>query len=666
MTDYNQKAFDELVSKFPARYRVRQSVYLKALLGALSEGDGYVNSQVEAVRDNLLVITASGNHLDRLASIYGIVRGQGTGVQDDDFKRLIPVLGNSKKQVIHGLQAVIDVIYGPYASHANSTCSAPAPYAIAANSVLRIRADSDVFEVHFRSSDFANASGATAQEVASAISDRTSGRIVGSVVSNTRTGENFVNIRTATIGSQGFIQVLGGDAQAALRFPQVRLTRQTTATWNVTRYLGTDEMVYTAVSGVSPGMRTASVRKGDIVTIRQDSGFIQSNTGSFEVTFVEEDSFRIKNGEGLPEVGITQDHVDDFVFYRPDLGNVLLSSRPATVVQTAPRELTVILPVTSPIVKRSLKGGHHFHGGAAGAVSGTSNTLTLGSTNGFPQSGSALIISSRASNEGVCSSVGGGVVNLVSGEGWPSSGAAYSPVSQTFYFYSGKSGDTLTGVSPQPAASLAGSPMKYSPRYRYNGIVGTTLQNVYPDPTAAIGQDISGTVELVPDFFGSFLFDKSAPFTCATNGTSLRENVDQGSSRTVVGVGDVSDWPESGYYVHEFSTKEQEGPIRYLGKVGAQALIIDPGHVFERDHLKGTTIRLVRQVGNYIPRTNGDDYAVYLTGTSQARSLVATFLADIVASGVTLKFVIQVPEQKWAVLPLLHSNNPLDTELATF
>lgn len=664
--DFNKEAFDRLAQKFPARYRVKTSTYLKGLVSALASGDSYIDSQVEAVRDNLLVVTASGKNLDKLASLYGIVRGQGTGVADEDFKRLIPVLGNSKKQVIHALQAVIDVIYGPYASHANTTCAAPAPYNITAISTLKIRVDGQTLDIHFKPADFVNPNAATAQEIASAISDRTNGMVIGSVVSNTRTGEEFVNIRTKTIGSQGFIQVIGGDAQSAMRYPEVRLTRQNIATWNVTRHLGTSEMIFTAVSGISPGCRTAAVKRGDIVTVREDSGFLSENTGSFEVTFVEEDSFRVKNANGLPESTILQTHIDDFCFYRPDLGNILLSSRPATVLQTSPRELTVILPVTSPIVKRTLKGGHHFHGGVATAVSSTIDTLTLGSTNGFPLVGSVLMTGARDTNEGACSSVATETINLVNAEGWPDSGAAYSPVTQTFYYYSGRTNNTLTGVIPTPSVELAGSPMKYSPRYSYESVTGNVLNNVYPNPLKTVGFDVTSTAEIIEGFHGSFLFDQSSPFQCAENSTKLRENIQQGDSRTVVGVGDVTLWPESGYFVNEFATKEQEGPIKYLGKVGTQALIIDPSHVFERDHLKGTTIRLVRQVGSYIPRTNGDDFAVYITGTSQARTLVAQFLADIVASGITLKFQIQVPSQKWPVVPLLHSTNPLDIELATF
>jgi len=666
LSPIDQKAFDVLASKFPARYRVKGTAYLKALLEALATGDGYIDTQIEAVRDNLLVVTATGKHLDRRASQYGVVRGTGTGVQDDDFRKLIPVLGMSPKQITHSLQRIIDAIYGPYASHANISASAPGPYTLSDGSRLLILVDGTELEVYFRPEDAVSITAASAEEVATAITNRTNGKVIGSVITNTRTGDSFVNLRTATIGSQGFIQILGGDAQSAMRFPEIRPTRQTLGTWTVTRYQGSDEMVYTETDPAqTPSIRTSGVRTGDRVTVRSDSGLNSGNCGSFEITFVDESSFRCSNGDGVPEAGISNHHVDDFVFYRANLGNVLLAARPATILQTGDKELTVLLPVTSPIVKRTLRGGHHFHGGLSVLTGATSNSATLGSTSGFSSTGSIHVVTSRKSSEGTCSTIEPSTIVLVSSEGWPTSGAVYSSVTQTFYYYNGLSGSSLTGVTPQPPSSLAGSPLKYSDRFLYTGIAGNILTGVYPDPTATIGLEVTSQVELIPGFVGSFIFDPTAPFMAASESTRFTETVQQGSSRTVVGVGDVTNWPAKGYFVSEPSTKEQEGPIKYFTKVGSHALIIDPGHVFKRDHLTGTVIRLVRaeNIGPYKPRTTGEDYAVYLTGTSQARTLLAQYLQDIVAAGITLIFNIQVPDQKWPVSTQLYAAGPTDTTL---
>lgn len=663
MADYTQAAYNDLVAQIPARYGVQSTTYLKALLQAIAGGDGYIRTQIDATRANRLVISASGKYLDRLSSLSGIVRSESTGIQDSDFRQIIPVMGRSKKQVLHTLQRLIDVIYGPYATHANTTCSAPAPYALLPGSCLTIQVDGVTVQYAFQASDAADLTQATADEVARAITDRSGGRVIGSVVSNNRTGENFVNLRTSTIGSQGFIQVTGGDAQTALHFPQTRSTTQALATWNVAPYSSTGEMAYTIVSGTSPGMRSAGVQTGDFVTIRSDSGFSRVNTGTFQITYADDSGFRVLNGAGIPESGISQMHASDFAFYLPDLGNVLLASRPATILQTDPGSLTVLLPVTSPIVTRSLIGSHHFHGGMTTVLSATPTSVTLGSVLGLPTQGSILKLSNRTMNLGVCSTMDSSTITLVDSSGWPTSGAVFSPVTQTFYFYSGLLGNQLTGVTPAPSTLMVGTTLKYSPRFSYTGISNNQLTGVYPDPSALLNLEVTGQIYLDANFTGAFLYDKTALFSAAADQAHLDEKISQGSSRTVIAVDDVSEWPEQGYFVIEFANDEEEGPIKYLGKVGTGGLIIDPGQVFTRDHWPGVRIRRVNQLGAYLPRPTGQDQAVYLTGTSDARTLVTGFLNDLIAAGITLNFEISLPDQHWPVLPPLYSHFPTDPSL---
>ena len=675
------KAFKELSDKFPKRYKLKATTYLKALLYAIAEGDGYIDSQVDAVSDNSLVVTASGKYLDRLGSLYGVGRGRATGIQDDDFQKLIPVVGSNPKQIMTTLQKVIDYIYGPYASHANTTCSSPSPYSLSNGSRLRIRVDDSEIDIYFKSTDALDISATTAQEIAVAISERTNGKVIGSVVNNVRTGEQFVNIRTKTMGSQGFIQVLGGDSQAAMRFPEIRPTRDGIATYNVEIYLGTDEITYKFISGVSPAMRTAGVRIGDYVTISSGSGFNSKNCGTFKVSFLDEDSFRVTNSSGVPEIGVTNINVDDFVFYRPDLGNILLAVRPATILHTAQRELTVMLPVTSPIVKRTLRGSHHFHCGVSNVISATADSMELASPSNFNAPGSVHKVGNREMAEGVVSSVTGSNLTMINGEGWPISGAAYSPTERRFYYYQNKIGNLLTGITPTPPLTLAGTVLKYAKKYSYTGVSGSTLTGVTPNPINLIGYDVVSETEIIDGFPGSFLYDRPvtksslkwpAPFeydftssyVISNQETHITEKIQQGSSRTVVGVDDIESWGDEGYFMIAFGTKEQEGPIKYLNKVGQEALIIDPSHIFDRDHLSGISIRRLRGLGLATPRTNGQDLPVYTTGTSQARSLLAEYLRSLVAAGVVLKFKVIIPEQKWDVLPLLYSTDPLVDDLS--
>jgi|GEM_PF-5543961 len=662
------EAFELLASKFPKRYGVKGTEYLRGLLLALSTGDGFIASQVEAARDNLIAVTATGSYLDRRASLYGIVRGQGAGLLDDDFQNIIPKLGLSAKQITNVMLSLIDTIYGPYASHANATAALPEPYALSDQFSLRVRVDDTEQEIVFETADALNVSAATAEELATAVSKKTRGRLIGSVLTNARTGEKFLNIRTSTIGSQGFIQVLGGDAQTKLQFPEIRPVTNAIRSWDVTRYLGTDEMVYTITAGGSPDFKTAGVSRGDFVTIRTDSGFDLHNTGTFKVSFVGGNFIRLVNGNGIPELGVSQNQVDDFTYYRPDLGNVLLSERPAAIVETNARELIVILPVTSPIVKRTLKGGHHFHQGLTNAVGVTSNTVTLGSSAGFdPLGGATRPVISRRASKGIVSSIGATTVNLISAEGWNVSGsfhAANDP--SVFYYYEGKSGNQLQNVTPTPESSLAGAPVKYIERYTYTGVSGNDLTGVFPNPTQLLGAELMACgALLVENFPGGFLFDPGAQFINSKNATAIAQDIDQGDVKTLLQVDDVTDFNEEGHFVIEFGTDAQEGPIRYLAKIGTAGIIVDPSHVFQKDHLKGSTIRMIRQIGPYTPKADGRDYPIYTTSTSPARDLLARYLRLIAASGVRIRFEIRIPDQKWDVRTNLYSTDPLATELVT-
>lgn len=660
------EAYHLLASKFSKRFQVDNTVYLKGLLSALAVGDGYIATQIEATRDNLIAVTASGRFLDRAASRYGIVRGQGAGILDPDFQKMVPILGLSPKQISHILLRIIDIIYGPFASHANITADVAEPYSLTSGQTLLFRVDDHDEQITFETSDAINLAVATAEELATAISAKTNGTLIGSVVLDARTGKRFLNVRTRTIGSQGFVQVLGGEAQLYIQFPQIRPVTGTLATWDVTRFQGTDEMVYTVVAGTAPDLKAAGVQHGDYVTLRADSGFDLKNTGTFLVSFVGVNYFRLVNGDGVQESTIAQVHTNDFGFYRPDLGNVLLSARPAALLETSPRELTILLPVTSPIVKRTLKGGHHFHMGVSSVLGVTSNTVTLASATSFPPVGTFKPVLARNLSHGIVSTIGATTITLINAQNWPNAGAVWAANVRQFFYFSGRSGNVLTGVSPTPVAELAGATVHYVDQYRYTSITSNTLNGVYPDPIQTLNQEVSaGGATTQANFPGSFCYDPSASFIAAQDFTTIQETVTQGSVKTLLRVGDVSSFPAQGHFVLEFGTDTEEGPIRYLAKVGTSGLIIDPSHVFERDHLMGVGLRLVRQIGPYAPRVDGTDLAVYITSTAPARDLLAGYLRLIAASGVRLRFVIRSPVQKWAVLPGLYTTNPTDLDLIT-
>lgn len=470
-------SFDFLSSKFPKRYGLKTTQYLLGLVQALAVGDEFIETQVEAVRSNSIAVTATGVYLDRAAGRYGIVRGQGSGLLDPDFQQLIPVMGMSPKQISQILLEMIDIFYGPYSSHANTTCSAPEPYVFENGLDLKIRVDDTQIDVVFSTEDFADISAATADEVATAISQKTNGKLIGSVVTDSLSGTNFVNIRTSTIGSQGFVQVLGGSAQSILLYPEIRPVTEVESSWSVARFNGSDEMIYTITSGVIPNFNAAGLQSGDFVTIRPDSGFALDNTGTFLITFVGDGFFRCENADGVIQSLVKNNNLNDFSYFRPDLGNVFLSNNPAALVESVPGQLIVVIPVTAPLVKRTLRGSHHFHNGVTLAVDSTSSTLTLTSGNGFDSpSGAIRPMGSRLFSKGVINSITSDTITLFNAQNWPSQGAIWSANLRTYFYYQGVSGNTLQNVTPAPVSALIGIPVSYNNRYFYTGFFSSQAE----------------------------------------------------------------------------------------------------------------------------------------------------------------------------------------------
>jgi hypothetical protein len=366
---------------------------------------------------------------------------------------------------------------------------------------------------------------------------------------------------------------------------------------------------------------------------------------------------------GVAQSSVTNNYVSDFTFFRPDLGNVLLSSRPAALVETQPRQLIVIIPVTSPIVKRTLKGGEHFHNGVSQVTATTSNSVTVASTTAFDTAGAIRPMTSRLFTKAVVSTFSSNTVTLINAENWPTQGSFWSPALRQFYYYEGISGNMLQNVTPTPTG-LAGATITYTERYSYSSITGSTLNGVFPDPTNLLGYEVAcAGAQIVPNYQGSFMFDPGATFICGEELSLLEQPIQEGQVTTLLQVSDVSTFNPSGYFVLEFGTDRQEGPIKYLATVGSTGLIVDPSHVYQLDHPEGVGLRMVNQIGPYTPRTNGSDYAVYTTSTSPARDLLAQYLRIIAAAGVQLSFQIRIPSQMWAVLPNLYTTDPLATDL---
>jgi hypothetical protein len=158
---------------------------------------------------------------------------------------------------------------------------------------------------------------------------------------------------------------------------------------------------------------------------------------------------------------------------------------------------------------------------------------------------------------------------------------------------------------------------------------------------------------------GSFLFDETAPYTVGGVRCRLENPLIAGqvySTLVTEAIENASEFPnEMGYIVFNHGL-DSEFPIRYLGRPNDRTLVIDPTYRFKKTHAAGSYVNIIRSLNAYVPRTTGEDYAVYLTSPSSARLEVQQLLETLAAAGVRVTFVVLLPEYKY----LTDDDNPYD------
>jgi hypothetical protein len=152
---------------------------------------------------------------------------------------------------------------------------------------------------------------------------------------------------------------------------------------------------------------------------------------------------------------------------------------------------------------------------------------------------------------------------------------------------------------------------------------------------------------------GSFFYNPSGDvetLTVTQQRCNIQQEVSKGSVFTSVAVDDNSNFLlPSGQVIFGFGTDLQEGPIKYRGIPNKNTVLLDPAYTFKNDHDPGTTINVISQNKPYVPRTNGQDLAIYLTSPSGAREIVQGILASLAAEGITVTFQVLAPRYKYLV-----------------
>ena len=439
----NQKSkTDRLHDQLSPFFKTRVNPNWKAIIEAIGAEDQFTADLIEEVRKQFFVKTASRPYLDRLGANSRVDRPRFIGMDDPTFRNYIPVLAYQPKQVKLIIDSLLDIFFFKESTTAYIETGSIDPFDLEDGWELELMVDSYKQErIQFNSTDFTDIHAVTAEELVAAI-NRQAKYVFAIVFNNSVTKEKTIRLFTNTIGSKGSIEIVGGRANIGLRFDGFieNAGNGSNTEWTVTK-VG-DLVTFEHTAGNSPGIQF--LKAGDIFI----SDILQ-NKGSFviEEVVINENKIKFRNLFGT--VGtFTQTTDRESKYIRPKKAVAYTNSRRAISWEVSPGEIIVEMPTSPPVVRRSLKGSMHINGIEDVMAARVSDSqLTLVNAADWPTSGTFLIepkseiitkIETISENTTITKQVSGRIIGF-----------------DQKYSYTGKSGNTLTGITPALPAVAA-------------------------------------------------------------------------------------------------------------------------------------------------------------------------------------------------------------------
>jgi len=664
----------------PALYNTRVNPNWKAFVEAIGESDQEIADLIEAVRKQFFIKTASRPYIDRLGTANSVQRPRFVGMDDQTFREFIPIMSYNPKQVKIVLDKLLDLFFFKDSTTSFIQTSEYEPFSLSDGWELDYLIDSIKNErIAFSTDEFVDISNATADEIVSAINRQVQHSYAISY-EDSISKKTYIRIFTNTIGAKGSLSMIGGLANIGMKFDGFNFSagNGVNTEWNVAIVGNT--VTFTYVSGDDPGLEFISV--GDTALID-----IPDNTGYFKITDVNTaDKLFSFTGMFNTAGNYTQTSADDLKFIENITTHVYTQDRRALTWEVKPGEIIVEIPPSPPVVKRNRKGAAHVNGTTSLVTSFPSiNSIELNNAEDFPDTGGKLLIEQ---------------LNEIKTELSPTDQTEYRfngrlISDQPVYTYTGKVGDTLTGISPDlpPVSSLNKYNLVSADRVSSELAIETSVDHDYVVGEYAVLNDVvglssingtwriteiidathfkcsspgldgtstSGTVrverigispenskvilrssKLEPDMPGPYMWDENADFVLSSYTANLISQINAGTTNRNILV-EPNDIPEEeGRLIFDFGTERQEGPVRYFYKPSISAIAIDPAYVFKFTHEIGSAVTRINRRGGIQFKGDGSERAPYITDPSAAREVLEELMQEIKSVGVFLNFMVR-------------------------
>lgn len=595
--------FERMVKSIPSLFKPETNTYIRGLLQAWGLGDDNITIQIQNTKEQLFVETALAKNLDRLGSNVGVTRSSELGIEDNDFRDLVPILSFYPKQVRRTIISLLDVFWGEGFTRPNISSGNVETYNFGPETAL-------TGTLTFKKGEL----------IVTGIGTNFTGQI--------QPGDY---IKPGIASGLQYAKVSGVLSNTSL---QLSLPWANDTLVNIAAQKGTTQTLTYKVDGlIEKTIRFIPNAFDDLIAVTLDElvAFLDSNgehkpyiTSSIFIDPILGSKLNIRtNTPGLRGsiqiLGGTANSPTILNFST----QIQIETR-AKVIEVNPNEIVIQIPSSVPVLRRTLKGSAHpretkaqitsnrevFDFSSLGATStltltidGNPFTVTFTNATDFadPTSATALEVSNIINSQllSLHASVGSG--------GNDSKRVALSTTNgSSEYQITGGTSNALLGFS-------------------------TVLQQ---DP------------DLIEVGFPSpYLFDPVGQlFTVTGISSELSVPVVAGDVSSTLNLVNASNFPNiPGSFILDFGRPTQEGPISYSSRPNNSTLLIDASYQFQNSHSTGRKVNLISNTPS-IPRVTGDDYAFTVTGTEEARAAAQELIKKLLAAGIVVRFIIDFPE----------------------
>jgi hypothetical protein len=364
------------------------------------------------------------------------------------------------------------------------------------------------------------------------------------------------------------------------------------------------------------------------------------------------------------------------------------------------------MPASPPVVKRSLIGSAHFNSYSERVVNRVDATsLEIEDAAEWPLNGGRFVLQELKEIQTHVQTISEDIVL--------SKDFNTRFDKQQVYAYTSKTGNTLTGITPNlPEISalfevnistgtraiatvtiLTLTPHGFKVRegVKIQGVTDTTMNGTFiitsvPTPTSftyqAVGPTGVGTgglcrterigmanegsiayltsAQLDTGILGPYTWDKNAAFVISSLTSTIQAEIKAGNIVRTMQIASPNNIAnEESYAIFDFGTEFQEGPVRILYKPTATSIQLDPAYIFKQNHEIGSSVTVIRKRGAIVMSGLGKEYSIYVTDPAVAREILQDLMLQVKSVGIFIEFLIRYPQQLYGTLDIYRSSSTM-------